>query len=153
MYPQTDVDKNDHGSNGAGGPRPIPPLETKIFHESGETGDVASRFIRPAETMNDAVTATYIASDNELNNIIRLWHKAQKWHVQAAMNDLLIKVNGARSKDGRSILAMLMSSAQILVPEWGAEVSKKSKDNLETIKRTREQRRNGGGNKDDNDND
>jgi hypothetical protein len=30
------------------------------------------------------------------------------------MNDLLIKVNGARSKDGRSILAMLMSSAQIL---------------------------------------
>jgi hypothetical protein len=103
--------------------------------------------------MNDAVTATYIASDNELNNIIRLWHKAQKWHVQAAMNDLLIKVNGARSKDGRSILAMLMSSAQILVPEWGAEVSKKSKDNLETIKRTREQRRNGGDNKDDNDND
>ena len=32
---------------------------------------------------------------------------------------------------------------QILVPEWGAEVSKKSKDNLETIKKTREQRRNG----------
>jgi len=69
------------------------------------------------------------------------------------MNDLLIKVNGARSKDGRSILAMLKSSAQILVPEWGAEVSKKSKDNLETIKRTREQRRNGGDKKDDNDND
>jgi hypothetical protein len=69
------------------------------------------------------------------------------------MNDLLFKVNGARSKDGRSILAMLMSSAQILVPEWGAEVSKKSKDNLETIKRTREQRRNGGDNKDDNGND
>jgi hypothetical protein len=46
-----------------------------------------------------------------------------------------------------------MSKAQILVPEWGAEVSKKSKDNLETIKRTREQRRNNGDNKEENDND
>jgi len=36
-----------------------------------------------------------------LNNIIRLWHKAQKWHVIAAINDLLMKVNGARSKDGQ----------------------------------------------------
>ena len=152
MYPQTDVDKISTMAVTV----PVAAdssTRNKDFPWSGKTGDVASRFIRPAETMNDAVTATYIASDNELNNIIRLWHKAQKWHVQAAMNDLLIKVNGARSKDGRSILAMLMSSAQILVPEWGAEVSKKSKDNLETIKRTREQRRNGGDKKDDNDND
>jgi hypothetical protein len=29
-----------------------------------------------------------------------------------------------------------MSSAQIPVPEWGAEVSKKSKDNMEIIKKT-----------------
>ena len=99
--------------------------------------------------MADAITKTYIVSDNELNNIIRLWHKAQKWHVIAAINDLLMKVNGARSKDGRSIKAMLMSSAQILVPEWGDEVSKKSKDNLETIKKSREQRRNNGDNNSD----
>src|SRR5208283_1745201 len=126
-----------NGSNGRGS------SDQQVFHRRSKSGDVAGRFVQPGQTMTDAITQTYLVSDNELNNIIRLWHKAQKWHVVAAMDDLLIKVNGARSKDGRSILAMLMSSAQILVPEWGAEVSKKSKDNMETIKKSREQRKNG----------
>ena len=47
---------------------------------------------------------------------------------------------------------MLVSSGQILVPEWGAEVSKKNKD-LETIKRSREQPRNNGSDGKDDDND
>jgi len=116
--------------------------DQQVFHRRGKSGDVAGRFIQPGSTMSDAITSTYIVSENQLNNIIRLWHKAQKWGVVAAQNDLLIKVNGLRSQDGRSILAMLMSSAQILVPEWGAEVSKKSKKDLETIKKSRENRGN-----------
>jgi hypothetical protein len=141
MYQQTDTENSNHNGNGSNGSGPSG--DQQIFHRRSKAGDVAGRFVEPGQTMADAITKTYLVSDNELNNIIRLWHKAQKWHVQAAMNDLLIKVNGARSKDGRSILAMLMSSAQILVPEWGAEVSKKSKDNMETIKKSREQRKNG----------
>ena len=124
------------------------PATSRFFIGVGKQVMLQVGLSNPVETMADAITKTYIVSDNELNNIIRLWHKAQKWHVKAAMNDLLMKVNGARSKDGRSIMAMLMSSAQILVPEWGAEVSKKSKDNLETIKKSREQRRNNGDNND-----
>jgi hypothetical protein len=139
---QTDGDNNNNNGHNTEIPQ-------DVFHQSSREGDVATRFTTPGANMSDAITATYIASDNELNNIIRLWHKAQKWHVQAAINDLLIKVNGARSKDGRSILAMLMSSAQILVPEWGAEVSKKSRDNMETIKKNRERRNNGSEGKDD----
>src|SRR5208283_1018759 len=138
---QTDTENSNHNGNGGNGSGPSG--DQQVFHRRSKAGDVAGRFVEPGQTMADAITKTYLVSDNELNNIIRLWHKAQKWHVQAAMNDLLIKVNGARSKDGRSILAMLMSSAQILVPEWGAEVSKKSKDNMETIKKSREQRKNG----------
>jgi hypothetical protein len=141
MYQQTDTENSNHNGNGGNGSGPSG--DQQVFHRRSKAGDVAGRFVEPGQTMADAITKTYLVSDNELNNIIRLWHKAQKWHVQAAMNDLLIKVNGARSKDGRSILAMLMSSAQILVPEWGAEVSKKSKDNMETIKKSREQRKNG----------
>ena len=141
MYQQTDTENSNHNGNGGNGSGPSG--DQQVFHRRSKAGDVAGRFVEPGQTMADAITKTYLISDNELNNIIRLWHKAQKWHVQAAMNDLLIKVNGARSKDGRSILAMLMSSAQILVPEWGAEVSKKSKDNMETIKKSREQRKNG----------
>ncbi|MFZ2035662.1 MAG: hypothetical protein WAU62_01920 [Dehalococcoidales bacterium] len=141
MYQQTDTENSNHNGNGSNGSGPSG--DQQVFHRRSKAGDVAGRFVEPGQTMADAITKTYLVSDNELNNIIRLWHKAQKWHVQAAMNDLLIKVNGARSKDGRSILAMLMSSAQILVPEWGAEVSKKSKDNMETIKKSREQRKNG----------
>jgi len=141
MYQQTDTENSNHNGNGSNGSGPSG--DQQIFHRRSKAGDVAGRFVEPGQTMADAITKTYLVSDNELNNIIRVWHKAQKWHAQAAMNDLLIKVNGARSKDGRSILAMLMSSAQILVPEWGAEVSKKSKDNMETIKKSREQRKNG----------
>jgi len=141
MYQQTDTENSNHNGNGSNGSGPSG--DQQVFHRRSKAGDVAGRFVEPGQTMADAITKTYLVSDNELNNIIRLWHKAQKWHVVAAMNDLLIKVNGARSKDGRSILAMLMSSAQILVPEWGAEVSKKSKDNMETIKKSREQRKNG----------
>jgi hypothetical protein len=40
-----------------------------------------------------------------------------KWKVQPAMVDLLNKVNGLRSQDGRSLNAMLEAAAQILVPE------------------------------------
>jgi len=141
MYQQTDTENSNHNGNGGNGSGPSG--DQQVFHRRSKAGDVAGRFVEPGQTMADAITKTYLVSDNELNNIIRLWHKAQKWHVQAAMNDLLIKVNGARSKDGRSILAMLMSSAQILVPGWGAEVSQKSKDNMETIKKSREQRKNG----------
>ena len=153
MYPQTDVDNSNHNGNGSGN---LPPAggDQQVFHRRSKAGDVAGRFVEPGRDMADAITKTYIVSDNELNNIIRLWHKVQKWHVIAGINDLLMKMNGARSKDGRSIKAMLMSSAQILVPEWGDEVSKKSKDNLETIKKTREQRRNNGDNNgSDSDND
>jgi hypothetical protein len=148
MYPQTEVDNSNHDGNGS-----TLPDEHPIYHRRSKAGDVAGRFVEPGQTMADAITKTYIVSDSELNNIIRLWHKVQKWHVIAGINDLLMKMNGARSKDGRSIKAMLMSSAQILVPEWGDEVSKKSKDNLETIKKNREQRRNGDNNSDGGDND
>ena len=121
-------------NNGAGERQPI-------FHRRSKSGDVAGRFISPGPTMSEAITSTYIVSENQLNNIIRLWHKAVKWNVKSAQADLLIKVNGMRSQDGRSILAMLMSSAQILVPEWGmGNVSKKSKKDMETVKKNRENR-------------
>ena len=110
-----------------------------IYHRRVESGDVASRFTSPGTNMADALTSTILTSDNELNNIIRLSHKGMKWKVQACMTDLLLKTNGKRSQDGRSINAMLQSSAQILVPEWGMSgVSKKTKKDMETVKKHRE---------------
>jgi len=124
------------GSNHNGGGEQQP-----IFHRRTKSGDVAGRFVTPGSNMSDAITSTYIVNDNQLNNIIRLWHKAVKWGVKSAQTDLLIKVNGMRSQDGRSILAMLQSSAQILVPEWGmGNISKKSKKDMETVKKNRESR-------------
>jgi hypothetical protein len=145
MHTQTDKDKNYNG-NGNGS---VPPADQPIFHRHSKASDVAGRFVEPGRDIADVITKTYIVSDSELNNIIRLWHKVQKCHVIAGENDLLMKMNGTRSKDGRSIRAMLMTSAQILVTEWGDEMSKKSKDNLEPIKKNREQRRNNGDNNTD----
>jgi len=132
------LDTDNRLNETSGGTSPYP------FHRRSKTGDVAGRFTAPGTTMSEAITSTIIVNDNQLNNIIRLWHKAVKWNVRAAQNDLLIKVNGMRSQDGRSILAMLQSSAQILVPEWGMSgISKKSQKDMDMVKKSRERGTNG----------
>ena len=89
----TDIGSNH---NGSGEHQPI-------FHRRSKSGDVAGRFTSPGVAMSEAITSTYIVSDSQLNNIIRLWHKAVKWNVKSAQADLLIKVNGIKSQVGRSI--------------------------------------------------
>lgn len=83
MYTQTDKDKNYNG-NGNGS---VPPADQPIFHRHSKASDVAGRFVEPGRDIADVITKTYIVSDSELNNIIRLWHKVQKCHVIAGENE------------------------------------------------------------------
>jgi hypothetical protein len=91
--------------------------------------------------MSEAITATRIVNENQLNNILRLDAKLERFHVTQGQQTLLKKVNGMRAIGGYSVAAMLQAHTQILVPEGlGVDTSKKSKKEMQEIKKHRERR-------------
>jgi hypothetical protein len=147
MYgPEVNVDdREDHGSNG-NGQRPM----SVPFHVRTASHDVPSRFIQPSDTMRGAVTGTRLIDENQLNNIIALNAWCVRWGVQAGIDKLLEKTNGLRSLSGYSIAAMLQAHTQIITSEGlGVPLGKKSRQEVDDVKRHRQRRDQDGAQDDD----
>jgi len=113
----------------------------QAFHRKTKGSDVPGRFVTPGSDMSEAITATRIVNENQLNNILRLDAKLERFHVTQGQQTLLKKVNGMRAIGGYSVAGMLQAHTQILVPEGlGVDTSKKSKKEMQEIKKHRERR-------------
>ena len=66
----------------------------QAFHRKTKGSDVPGRFVTPGSDMSEAITATRIVNENQLNNILRLDAKLERFHVTQGQQTLLKKVNG-----------------------------------------------------------
>ena len=130
-------DREDHGSNLTG--------ESNIPQDGllgySESADIPSRFIKPAVNVNEAVAGTRFVDRNELNNILALDAWLCRWGVTLGQVKLLKTCNGLRSIGGFSVAQMLQAHTQIITSEGlGVPLGKKSRDEVDDVKRHRQRR-------------
>jgi hypothetical protein len=126
--------ENKHNGNGQHS-------EINPLHIRTKGGYIPSRFVTPGVDMSEAITATRIVNENQLNDILSLDAWLCRWKVTAGQQKLLKKTNGLRAVGGFSVAAMLQAHAQIITSEGlGVPTSAKSKKELEETKKHREHR-------------
>ncbi len=126
-------------------PAPNQHNETGVVKIVGDS-QIPREFITAGWSIDEAGVLSFLKDENEVNDITRLKSKADKFHVDRALDDLKFWLNLRRSILGRASLLSVMGHTGIIAVDalagmLGIRLSGAARDDIERQNREHQRRR------------
>ncbi len=115
--------------------------ETGVVKIVGDS-QIPREYITAGWDLDEAAVRSFLADDNEVNNVTRLYDKLKKFNVTRGMETLRFWLNARRAVGGKANVYALMGHTGIIAPEaLGIKLSRKDTEDLKELQRERDRRR------------